>query len=409
MPLSNTKTWRPRLGWILALVGIAAAVAALVRFQDRWRPVPESREVAAALQTKRFDEALSLLARRSRSGPLASSDLLMKADAEIQLGRNQEAIADLSLIGDDEPDASRARLAIGQLELWTLHRTPRGEQALLAALRLDPKSIQARRELFKLYDIQGRNAERDDQLRALSESSSLSLNELLAWCRIKRPEGETREVTTLLQRFVAGDSDDQKSRAALARQLLRQGRLDEAEAAIAALPERSNEAISLRVRLDAERGDRIDEEVKPGTQSGASAELSRLRGRHALLNRDGNAALLHFREAQELEPGDRETLMGLGQSCRLLNDEASASRWLGRVAEIDALESLVQRVVTGRNQKDVRLIHQIAELCEKLGRNDQAMAWYGYALGVDPLNTVSQRALYRLRQSAEGPGSARTE
>jgi tetratricopeptide (TPR) repeat protein len=388
----------------VALVGISLPATSLFWLQGRWRPVPEVREIAAALKEHRPKEALALLDRRSGSAPLSAPELMLKAEARIQLGRHDEALADLSRIADTDPSAPRARLVAGQVELWRRNRARPAERALLAALALDPGLIDARRDLSKLYDIQGRNAERDAQFRTIAESSALSLNELLSWCRTKRPDGETREIVALLERFLAADPADERSRVALARQLQRLGRLDEAEEILAGMPELSADVVSIRLRIAAERGDRQRRDELLAMAPDRSAEVNRIRGAFALMDRDGATALRLFQQARELEPSDRETLLGLGQACRLVKDDAGAATWLGRIGQMDALEALVQRAVTGRNQRDVTLLHRIATACEAAGRPDLAIAWHGHVLGVDPLYTPSQQALFRLRRTSPPAG-----
>src|SRR5262249_32561789 len=149
---------------------------------------------------------------------LSSTDRLMRAEAYVGLGRVDEALAVLAQITDIEPLAARARFAEGYIELWRRHRTRAAETALRRALALNPKHVDARRDLIRLYDIQGRVAERDHQFRTLALDFPLSLNDLLTWCRVKRPDGEADEVMTLLQRFVEGDSEDDRSRLELAHQ-----------------------------------------------------------------------------------------------------------------------------------------------------------------------------------------------
>src|SRR5438552_310668 len=174
----------------------------------------------------------------------------------------------------------------GSAELWQRHRTRAAEASLLRALALDPREVQARRDLIKLYDIQGRLAERNAQYRTLAEVAPLSLNDLLTWCRVKRPEGETNEVVILLQRFLQGDPDDHRSRRALAGQLRRLGRLTEAETLVSRFPETDPEALAIRARIALDRGDQRTAEALLSRESAGSAELNRLRGHRALLRGD---------------------------------------------------------------------------------------------------------------------------
>ena len=87
----------------------------------------------------------------------------------VAAARNQpdKAIAELALIGDEDPLAPVARIAAGQTEIRR-GRTRPAEAAFLAAIRLLPAAVQARRELVYIYNIQHRQLEMDAQLTALA-------------------------------------------------------------------------------------------------------------------------------------------------------------------------------------------------------------------------------------------------
>jgi len=272
---------------------------------------------------------------------------------------------------------------------------------LLQALALDPREVEARRSVIRLYDIQGRLAERNAQYRALAEVTPLSMNDLLTWCRVKRPEGETNEVVILLQRFLQGDPEDHRSRRALAGQLRRLARLPEAEPLLSRLPETDPEVLAIRARIALDRGDQRTAEALLTRESAGSAELDRLRGHRALLRGDARAAWQAYQAAYIAEPDHRETLLGLGQACRLLGDGQAAAPWLQAAACRDTLEALVQQAVTARNSHDLKLLNDVAAACKTAGRLDQARAWYRFTLTLDPLNSRAQQALYQLAASAE--------
>src|SRR5262249_42126675 len=154
------------------------------------------------------------------------------------------------------------------------------------------------------------------------------LNDLLTWCRVRRPDGEANEVRILLERFVRGDPQDDRSRRALAEQLCRMGRLDEAEAEAARLPDADPDVQAIRARIALNRGDERGVEERLTRGSTASPELNRLRGRRALLSGDAPAALRWYQAADQVEPDHRDTLLGLGQACRLLGDAPAAAKRL---------------------------------------------------------------------------------
>jgi tetratricopeptide (TPR) repeat protein len=404
------KSTPQRRGRKVALVigGVCLAILlAMLTWVSRPRLDPEvlRREADAALKARRFDRALAALDRVARVRPLSSTERLMRSEACVGLGRLAEALDGLAQVTDLDPLAARARFGEGYIELWRHHRTRAAERALRRALEIDSKQIEARRDLIRLYDIQGRLAERDHQYRTFAEDMPLSLNDLLTWSRVKRPDGEANEVMILLQRFVEGDPEDDRSRLELARHLRRTGRLAEAEDQLSRLPETDPNVVAVRARSALDRGDEKACEEWLGRSSGSSPELDRLRGQRALLNHDARDALRFYQAAHEAEPGSRDTALGLGQAYRLVGDPGSARSWIDRVARLDALEALVQRAVTTRNSRDPNLINKIGAACELAGHLDQARAWYRFSLEVDPLNRAAQEALYRLRPSNRAPSA----
>jgi len=388
---------------VLAISGVCfAMLLSILAWMFRSQPDPEGlrREAEAALKAQRFDQALSPLDQLARMRRLSSTERLMRAEAFVGLGRFDEALSDLAQVTDAEPLAARARFAEGDIELWRRYRTSAAERALRRSLELDPKDVDSRRDLIRLYDIQGRIAERNQLYRTLAEDIPLNLDDLLAWCRVKRPDGEANEVVILLRRFVEGDPEDAHSRMELARHLLRTGRLNEAEDQLSRLPETDPNVVAVRALVAIDRGDEKACEDWLAHSSGSSPVLWRLRGQRALLKHDARAALRFYQAAHEAEPDSRDTIFGLGQAYRLAGDAAAAKSWIERGARLDALEALVQQAVTARNSRDPDLINKIGAACEEVGHLDQARGWYRFCLGIDPLNRAAQQAVYRL-----GPGN----
>ena len=62
------------------------------------------------------------------------------------------------------------------------------------------------------------------------------------------------------------------------------------------------------------------------------------------------------------------------------------------------LTGLLERARVRENRKARELLRSLGETCEALGRKDEAEAWYGILLALDPLDRDVQRTLYHLRQ-----------
>ena len=50
---------------------------------------------------------------------------------------------------------------------------------------------------------------------------------------------------------------------------------------------------------------------------------------------------------------------------------------------------------------DADLMRQIGAACAALGRKEEARAWYKLAIGLDPLDSIAQQALFRLNDPKE--------
>src|SRR5207245_1511075 len=112
----------------------------------------------------------------------------------------------------------QARLLAGQIELRR-NRVRAAEAHLLAASRLDPKLVQAHRELIYIYGMQLRRVDLNVQFRTLSRLSALTFNNVFHWCLIRNSVWEPREMVSTLGSYIEADPDDRWSRLALAENL----------------------------------------------------------------------------------------------------------------------------------------------------------------------------------------------
>jgi tetratricopeptide (TPR) repeat protein len=325
---------------------------------------------------------------------------MLRAQVAIAKGRVDAALADLARIPDSDKLAPQARLRAGQLELRR-DRLRAAEEAFRAALRLAPDLVQAHRELIYIYGMQGRRAEIDAQFRALAKLTPLTFDNALHWGLMSHESWQPDKVTEELGRFTKADPTDRWSRLAWADSLRRVGRVDDAWKALEPLPDSDPEARALRALLALERGDRATAKALLLEGPTDHAGLARLRGRLALAERDGQAALRHFTVADAAEPGSRDVTLGLAQAWTLIGDEAKAKRYLEAAKRRDAMFSLLNRARAPGANHDVALFRELGEACAADGRPDEARAWLALALAHDPLDAEAQRALFRLRAGAD--------
>ena len=199
-----------------------------------------------------------------------------------------------------------------------------------------------------------------------------------------------------LARFIDADPDDRWSRLALAENYRRMGRSEDAEKTLAGLPRDEPEVIDLLVRIELDRPDSEQAERLVATGPIDDPLLARLRGRLALARGNAKSALGHFRIALADDPLARETLFGLMAALELSGDPRAAEPYRRAAANLDRLNSLVQRAAARGARNDASLMRQFGAACAALELNELALAWYKLAISSDPLDSASQQALYRL-------------
>ena len=163
-------------------------------------------------------------------------DYMLQGQVEIAHGRADEAIAKLMRIPDDHPAAAQARLLAGQIELRR-HRARFAEQYLRQAILLDPKLVQAHKELIYILGFQLRRPDLNAEFLALSQLTDLTFDNVFHWCLMRTALWEPSTALTELLSFVEADPEDRWSRLAIADNYRRQGLLDDADAIIAPLPD----------------------------------------------------------------------------------------------------------------------------------------------------------------------------
>ncbi len=385
------RPWRWIAGAAIAALGALAAWGAWGR--GGADPERIRREAEADVQAGRYGRAAAALARIQDPVP---RDRLLRAEAARALGRPDEALAELDRIPDGDPDAPRARLLAGQIELRR-DRVGRAEAALLAALKLDPTLVPAHRQLIYIYGMLLRRRELNEHFNALSRLGPMTFDNVFHWCLTRNAVWEPHERVGDLRRFVAADPSDRQSRVALAETLRQIGRREEAAQVLSVLPESDPDARAVRARIALDRGD--DRAVEAILSGGPAdhPELARLRGRFALAHRDGPAAVWHFRAAHAAEPDDRDTVFGLGSALALAGDRAAAEPFLRDSRAYDTLGALMTRAANPANHKDPALLRALGAACEAVHRIPEARAWYDLAVRADPVNEEAQKALYRLK------------
>ena len=316
--------------------------------------------------------------------------------------RSQEFAA----IPDDHPLAPLARLRTGQIQIRRGLTRP-AEAAFLASLKLLPRGVQPRKELVFIYNIQHRQAELDAVLGELLDLDALDFQYILHWTKTRNTVWNPKGDLPALEKFVAADPEDRRSRLALVEAYRRLDRLDDAERILAPMPPSDPGARTKRVLLAIDRGDLAAAESLLAEGPGDDPQLARLRGQLALRRRDGPAAVRYFRIALAADPIDRVALSGMGTALGLVGQPDAARPYLEAARRHDDLWKLVSRAATTEGEHDPKLPHQLGMACAAIGRNQEARAWLRLAISRDPLDTQSQRTLFELEHGAAPRSSDR--
>jgi tetratricopeptide (TPR) repeat protein len=354
------------------------------------------REAQADFRAQRYDRAAAALGRLRRLRAPTALDWMLKAQLAMVGNRNDEALDYLARVADSEMMGPQARLLAGQLELRR-NRVTAAEKDFLAAIKLDPTLVQAHRELIYIYGMQLRRPELNLQFRALAKLTPLTFDNAFHWCLTRNTIWEPREMVRTLSSYIQADPDDRWSRLALAENLLKLGRRDDAESVLDVLGPADPDAKAIGVKLALERGDDQAAEALLTDIPADHAELNRLKGRFALAHRDGEAAVRFFRAARAAEPDHRDAIFGLGQALEMVGDHAAALPLLNAARDIDALNGLVQRAATSKGREDPALLRALGLACERARRYPEARAWLSLAIDANPLDAEAQKALFRVK------------
>jgi predicted Zn-dependent protease len=360
------------------------------------------KQAEADVETGKLGSVESAVAELSRLRKPNPSDWYLRGQLAVARHHANDAIDLLSRVPDDHFLAPWARLLAGQTELRR-SRARRAEELLLATTRLKPGLVQAHRELIYIYSAQLRRTELNAEFLALSKFSNLTFENAYHWCLLRSYSWEPAKMLGGLERFIEADPDDRWSRLALAENYRRMGRSEDALRALNGLPRNEPAVIDLLARVELDRQEPSEAERLVATGPIDDPLLARLRGQFALSRRDANSAQRYFRTALAVDPLCRESLFGVTAALQLSGDLKSAERYRRAAANLDRLNSLVQRAAALKERKDANLMRQFGTACAALELNDLASAWYKLAIAADPLDSESQQSLYRLTRPANRP------
>lgn len=352
----------------------------------------KAREAASVRDWKTTATALMRLAGLQT---LTGEQGILLAESYQWLDRTDDALAALRAVPAGDPLAARARLLAGQVELRRRH-LPAAEALLLEALEIDDSLIQARRELIYIYGVQLRRHELDAQFRAIAEVLTLNLDEVFLWSLSRSIRWGPTEAAADMRLFLKADPSDRWSRLALADNLFALNDLDEALKVLAVLPENDPEALARRAEIALAQDGRQAAAELLAKGSPDYPALAKIRGRLALLQRDGPEAVRQFRIARDDFPQDREALTGLSTALRLTGQTTEADKALAAARKLDRIAALLEKISSMDGREDLGLWVEIAQAYQAAGIDSKARAWLRLALSRKPDDLQVRQALLQL-------------
>lgn len=358
--------------------------------------------------------AADRLAKVSEGASEPRDHLLLAAYFDA-IGESSKALERLQSIPDELPDkktAAAARLSEGRIAFYRARKARQAETALKSATRLDPGSNLAWLPLADLYDVQNRRTERDTCYARVDDASALDRNRLLNWTCDRRLDAEADEAAQILQALVASDPADIDSAVALAEDKIRRGDFPGARAVLDRIDPAGDRAairtIALRRALiDIDLGEfaaaaeRLESVEPDPDEPGDTSLRFRSLGRIQFQSRNYAEAEASLRKALAAEPNERESNQLLVQTLRLTGRSAEAEPVSRRLASIDRLEDLGQKVRASLRRDDPKTLRELADTALELGRYSLAKAWLRQLLAKDPLNQELQQEIYRVDQLAK--------
>jgi tetratricopeptide (TPR) repeat protein len=279
------------------------------------------------------------------------------------------------------------------------YRLGSAREALARARKVDPTLAAARQGLIWIHSLRMERAEALAEFGALAELSPLDFDQALLWSQIRCATWDPDKVSPQLRAVIAVDPGDRGVRLTLAEGLRRLGSRHEALEVLSSLGESDPEARATRARIALDEGDLAAAEAIVARGPDEHPELAELRGEMALRRRDGPAAAAWFRRALAARPDHRSCLSGLAQALRLSGQAQAAEPVQMLVRRHDALIELVRRAAEMTSRDDPELLRGLGAACEALQFLPEARAWYDLALARDPLDTRTQIALHRMRNT----------
>jgi len=409
-----------RLGLAAAIVVVATAALILAY---RSRPEPSLDGLDALLASKRFDDAERRLDDYLHHQPeSAQAHMLM---AQVELARDDQkprlALEHLDRVRvPNRPLRAVVRLNAGKA-YSALGDYVQAEAAWRDALALDPLVPEAGWALLGLYYVEGRRREAERLGLALHASEPDPRDRVQLLLELVRQDAKPIVAFTIVRALEPGvreHPDDLHATIALGRAEIHDDHFEKGLAILYRLIDRypnDPEAWdALLAGLDAstrpEEFGRTLERL-PRTIA-ADPRFLRYVGIAAQNQRDWPRAETAYLRARQFDPTDMQVLYRL---IRVLHMTGRGAEAQGLEVEFRTAKSAILQLLPIYNEAradstlgtipNPDLYHRIADLRERMGRADEALAWHKIVLRDDASDPQSKAAVDRLASRVTGPAA----
>jgi len=386
---------KPTMQWLRTPPRLISAVTAM-----------ESRQFDLA--EKQLNEILTLHPENAEAHMLMAKVMMERPDS-----KPAAALEHLRQVHPSNPKGKAHMKVFEGKALFESRHLAQAESVWIEALRLDPQVPEAGWLLLQTYDLQGRDEEARTLALKLFATEPDPRDRVRLLLELIRENVERLAAAGLIPLFepaVANDPDDWRSGLALGQALVREGRIaDGIKLLRDVLARRSEDLDTWDAFLTGmgEGGD-IDalatEWARVPKAMASHPRLAQHAGRIALERRDYPAAVTAYQAALAISPMDTRIMHRLGRALHYAGKNAEAQRIdmqeRGISATLKELKELYRQATATKTLgvlPEEGLYQRFATLLERLGKNDEALAWHQLVLRSSPNDTMSRTAVARLK------------
>ena len=300
-----------------------------------------------------------------------------------------------------------------------LERYDRAESAWKDALRVEPRVPEAGWALLGLYYVQGRCADVQRLGMSLFASEPDRRDRVQLLLELLRQDAQTLGSDSTVKTFepvVRADSADLYSSIALGLALIRSSRIDDGLSLLRGLAAHfatnADAWHALLLGLDEAREFNDLESVLarlPATFA-ADPRFDRYRGTVAQDHRDWPGAANAYLRAWHADHSESQVLYRLALALRAASRVREAEQFDRKVRAGQEVREQLQSLYEQANADKTlgimphpELYHRLAFVRERMGREDEALAWHRLVLNDNPEDSVSKSAVARLRATIQAP------